>query len=122
MKALLLSTVYSTSPICLFLWLNQDTRMALCVCVCARAQSCLTLCNPMDCSPGPGSSVHGIFQARTLEQVAILPDPGIKPTCHVLAGRFFTTAPPGKPILFSTLLFKIIIVLHGSNIKTQVWP
>ena len=30
------------------------------------AQSCLTLCDPMDCSP-PGSSVHGIFQARVLE-------------------------------------------------------
>ena len=30
------------------------------------AQSCLTLSNPMDCSP-PGSSVHGIFQARVLE-------------------------------------------------------
>jgi len=28
-------------------------------------RSCLTLCNPMDCSP-PGSSVHGILQARTL--------------------------------------------------------
>ena len=34
------------------------------------AQSCLTLRNPMDCSP-PGSSVHGIFQARVLEWVAI---------------------------------------------------
>ena len=34
------------------------------------AQSCLTLRDPMDCSP-PGSSVHGIFQARTLEWVAI---------------------------------------------------
>ena len=33
-------------------------------------QSCLTLSNPMDCSL-PGSSVHGIFQARILEQVAI---------------------------------------------------
>ena len=30
------------------------------------AQSCLTLSDPMDCSP-PGSSVHGIFQARVLE-------------------------------------------------------
>ena len=38
------------------------------VCVCV--QSCLTLCNPVDCSP-PDSSVHGIFQARTLEQAAI---------------------------------------------------
>ena len=34
------------------------------------AQSCLTLCNPMDCSP-PGSSAHGILQARILEWVDI---------------------------------------------------
>ena len=34
------------------------------------AQSCLTLCDPMDCSP-PGSSVHGFLQARILEWVAI---------------------------------------------------
>ena len=34
------------------------------------AQSCLTLCNLMDCSL-PGSSAHGIFQARILEWVAI---------------------------------------------------
>ena len=33
-------------------------------------QSCLILCDPMDCSP-PGSSVHGIFQARILEWVAL---------------------------------------------------
>ena len=48
------------------------------------AQPCLTLCSPMDCSP-PGSSVHGILQARKLEWGAIsllqgnLPNPGIKP-------------------------------------------
>ena len=34
------------------------------------AQSCLTLRDPMDCSL-PGSSIHGIFQARVLEWVAI---------------------------------------------------
>ena len=34
-------------------------------------QSCLTLCDPIDSSP-PGSSVHGIFQARVLEWVAIV--------------------------------------------------
>ena len=34
------------------------------------AQSCLTLCDPMNCSP-PGSSVHGMLQVRILEQVAI---------------------------------------------------
>ena len=35
-----------------------------------KAQSCLTLCEPMDCSL-PGSSLHGIFQARILEWVAL---------------------------------------------------
>ena len=40
-------------------------------CVCTKSlQLCLTLCNPMNCSL-PGSSVHGIFQARILEWVAI---------------------------------------------------
>ena len=39
------------------------------------AQSCPTLCDPMDCSP-PGSLVHGIFQAWILEWVAI--------SCHFL--------------------------------------
>ena len=34
------------------------------------AQSCLTVCNAMDCNP-PGSSVHEIFQARILEWIAI---------------------------------------------------
>ena len=48
----------------------------------------------MDCSP-PGSSVHGISQARILERVAIfspgdLPDPGIEPAFPVLAGGVFT--------------------------------
>ena len=52
------------------------------------AQSCLTLCNPMDCSP-PGSSVHGILQTRILVWVAIpfsrgLSDPGIEPGFPVL--------------------------------------
>ena len=43
---------------------------ACCCCCCSVAKLCPTLCNPMDCSP-PGSSVHGIFQARTLEWLAI---------------------------------------------------
>ena len=49
---------------------NNKTNYYLLVDVCAVIQSCLTLCNPMDCSP-PGSSVHGISQARILEQVAV---------------------------------------------------
>jgi len=54
----------------------------------------------VDCNL-PGSSVHGIFQARILEWLPFLPlgdfpGPGVKPTSPALAGRFFTTAPPGK--------------------------
>ena len=68
--------------------------------------SCSVVSDLIDCSP-PGSSVHGIFQVRILEWVAIsfsrdLPDPGIKPAflgSPALAGRFFTTAPPGKPLM-----------------------
>ena len=41
-----------------------------CCCHSLVTKSCPTLCNPMDCSP-PGSSAHGIFQARILDSVAI---------------------------------------------------
>ena len=40
------------------------------LCCCSVTKSCLTLCDPMDCSL-PGSSFHGIFQARILEWVAM---------------------------------------------------
>ena len=68
------------------------------LCDCVHAQSCPTLCISMDCSL-PGSSVHGILQARILEWVDMLsppgnlPDPGIKPTYPCVsctAGRFFS--------------------------------
>ena len=69
-----------------------------CVCVGSVAKLCLTL-RPGDSRP-PGSSVHGIFQARALEWAAMdLPDPGTEPASLALAGRFFTTVPPGKPKL-----------------------
>ena len=72
--------------------------------LCTHAQSlqlCPTPCDPMDCSP-PGSSVHGISQARTLEWVAISSSRGSShprdQTCvSCIADRFFTTKPLGKP-------------------------
>ena len=45
-------------------------------------QSCPTLSDPMDCSP-PGSSVHGIFQARVLEWGAIAFS-GLIPNSHLI--------------------------------------
>ena len=68
-------------------WLSMKVKMLV-------AQSCPTLCNPKDRSP-PGSSVHGILQARVLECVAIpfsrgssWPRDWTQVSC--IAGRFFT--------------------------------
>ena len=63
-------------------------------------QLCLTLCNPMDCSPS-GSSVHGILQGRTLEWVAIpffrgLPNIGIEPGSPALQADSLPSEPPRK--------------------------
>ena len=47
----------------------------------------------------PGFSVHGIFQVRILEWVAIFYSKwSPQPRCPALADRFFTTKPPGKPL------------------------
>ena len=69
--------------------------------VCVLTQSCVILCDPIDCSP-PGSSVHGILQAGILEGAAVsfsrdLPAPGIEPAPPALAGRFFTLSHLGRP-------------------------
>ena len=61
-------------------------------------QSCLTLY--MDCSL-PGSSVHGVLQARILEGVAVsspgdLPDPGIEPGSLALQADSLPSEPPRK--------------------------
>ena len=73
---------------------------------CSVIKSCPTLCDPMDCSL-LGYSVHGVFQGRILEWVAISftkesSGAGIKLMTPVLAGRFFITETPGKPKLNDT--------------------
>ena len=81
-------------------------------------KSSLTLCDPMDCGM-PGSSVHGISQAKVLEWVAISFSrgscyPGIEPwslTSSVLAGGFFITESPEKPQWCCVLRTKFCLVL-----------
>ena len=70
------------------------------------AQSCPTLCDPTDCSP-PDSPLHGIFQARILEWVAISSSrrsswpkiETVSPAVPALASGLFTDEPLGKPQL-----------------------
>ena len=77
-------------------------------------------CDTVDCSL-PGSSVHGISQARILEWVAVspgyLPSSGIEPVSSALAGGFFTAKPrkPGAVVLAGKLalwaIFEIQVCL-----------
>ena len=73
-------------------------------------QLCPTLCNPMDCSP-PGSSVHGILQARILEWVAIhfsrgFLNPEIQTRSPALQADSLPSKPQGKPLQTSLYLEK----------------
>ena len=80
---------------------------------CSDTQLCRTLHDHMDYSP-PGSSVHGHFQTRILEWVAISfsresSQPRDQTHISCVAGEFFTTEPLGKPPLLPILQYKITI-------------
>ena len=78
--------------------------VCVCACVCSVTQSCPALCNPMEYSL-PGSSVHGILQARILEWVAMPSSrESSQPrdeTCvsyvSCIGKQNLSIAPPGKP-------------------------
>ena len=87
--------------------------MSVCVCVCA--QSCPTLCDSMDCGL-PGSSAHGILQARYWNGLLFpiprdIPKPVIEPGSPAdplpLVGRSFTTETPGNAHFPTRMLFNL---------------
>ena len=92
-------------------------------------KSCPTLCDPMDCSP-PACSVHGIFQARILEWIAISfsrgsSQPRNRTQVSCIAGRFFTNwamreiSSSYLSLIFSlslVYLFMIISILFCSKV------
>ena len=87
-------------------------------------QLCLTLCEPLDCSP-PGASFHGILQARYCSE-SPCPPPGIFQTqglnpnilclLHWQAGSL-PLAPPGKPSWFRRIIFHFFFSEMGSIIS-----
>ena len=91
------------------------------------AQSCLTICDAMDCRP-PGSSVHGTLQAGILEWVA-MPfsrgsfDPGIEPGSPALQADSLLAVPPEKPNFYSNIqescitLWTSLLTLSVSGVK-----
>ena len=79
-------------------------------------QLCLTLCDPMDCSP-PGSPVHGILQARILEWLPCpplgdLPDLGIEPAAPALQADSLLLSHHGSPYTSCNISDKITTSLR----------
>ena len=86
------------------------------VVLCLVTQSCLTLCNSMDCSP-PGSSIHETLQARVgvgchfLLQ-GVFPTQGLN-ACLLHCRQIFTTVPPGKSSFILALPLKKMYGTHN---------
>ena len=86
------------------------------------AESCLTLCNPTDCTAS-GSSVHGLSQQEywsgsPFPSPGGLLGPGIEPVSPALAGGFFTPEPPGKPQYHKLLDLKKVYEKAGPLFST----
>ena len=95
------------------------------------AQLCPSFCNPVDCSP-PGSSIHGILQARILEWVAISfsresSQPGIEPTSPAMQADALTSEPPGMSLplpkyeIKSIKNFTIALVVTMENTTSLIY-
>ena len=95
---------------------------------CLVAQSCLTLCDTVDCSP-PGSSVHGILQARRLEWVTISSSRGSsrprdRPRSPALQADTLTSEPLGKSTLTNpirTPVLRYICVVGYVCVDILLW-
>ena len=93
-------TVYNVQKIHVFLQLYLS-------CACSIPQSCLTLCNSIDCVASQVPQSTGFprqehWNGLPFPSPGNLPDPGIEPASPAFAGRFFITEPPGKPISIMT--------------------
>ena len=86
------------------------------------AQSCPTLCNPMDCRL-PGSSVHGIFQAIVLEWIAISFSRGSsRPRAGFYFMRLFSLGYSMKRSLVGTMTFRTFAPCRAINKKAiSIW-
>ena len=98
-----------------FMGLTIYQSAAVCVCACTHMHACmLNRVHLMDCSP-PGSSVHGIFQARTVEWVAIFSFRGSCHGCSLLQGG------PLRRLATSALLMGVVSDKNPSDFWWNVY-
>ena len=84
---------------------------------------CLTLCNPINCSP-PGSSVHGIFRQEKWVATSSSRGPSwLRDPAYVscIAGGFFTTELPGKPPTLVGLFCLSVKYRSRCNLLDMIW-
>ena len=104
----------------------QIPILSMCVCCVLVTQSCLTLCDPMDCSP-PGSSAHGILQGRILEWLAIPFSrgsswPEIEPGSPALQEDSLPSEPPGiSSWLIICKQYLPVKETGGHPLRSQTW-
>ena len=109
----------------LWVWICTHSKLytqgvCVCVCVCVCAQSCLTLSNPIGCTlPSPSVvefSRQEYWRGLPFPTSRDLPHPGIEPASlasSVLAGKFSTNVPPGKPLYMQYFnLINCVIYIH----------
>ena len=119
-------------PLCIFAVLHcfstWPSRMISMVTKVKVTQSCLTLCNPMDCSV-PDSSIHGILLARILEWVTIpfsrgSSQPRDWTQFSLIAGRFFTvwaTSEAPKMVQTLTKCTQHVLSSYYMNQQSHTW-
>ena len=123
-----LAVLHSSEP------LSCCCKMEMAVAAAAAAKSlhlCPTLCDPVDCSL-PSSSVHGIFQARTLEWVAIAFSwrrQYLSPNCSDHCRLPISVLPPSAPVNKTQFFFFKVYTAPPGDIKLQescsllwIWP
>ena len=91
-------------------------------------QLCLTLCNPIDCSP-PGSSVHGILQARIPEWVAIsfslgriFPTQGLNPSLLYWQADSLPLSQLGSPLFPQSAFSQRLIISTHVSLRWALYP
>ena len=92
------------------------------------AQSCLTLCDPMDCSPptppSMGFSRQEYWSGLPFPSPGDLPDPGIEPRSPTSRADALTSEPPGKPshmsIIFS-ITYCLLLQVYWSSSMFEVY-
>ena len=112
--------------------LYHNSAYLVCVLCVLVTQSCPTLCDPMDCSP-PGSSGHGILQARIQEWVAIpFSNPGMEPKSptlqadSLLSERELLNSTKNSPLWYEMHFFvpftRLLFFFHSAYGLILFWP